>query len=280
MLLKVRSEISKKLNARKNALQALGAERDTTKQQSSYLLNIMMAFQEITTEALRTNYGANDIFDEDEDLRLATVLVNRNETFSDDITQWGHEYSFTSAVDTAKIPGSIVKEEKGEEKKEVGKGGVSVRKKDNLPELEDILYDQETVPRSSDEDILSWIEKLYRNSRGFEIGTFDSSFLPTIMKRQTTKWTSFALGYISDVIVTVHNFIVRVLKSVCPDDRVRRNLLSVFMDDLVNKYKKAVEGVEFLLHVERTGTLMTLNHYLNDNLEKRYVLLSVACESC
>lgn len=233
----------------------------------------MMEFQDTTTQALRTDYGANDLFDEDESLRLATILVNRNQKFSDDINQWGHEYRFASA-DMAKYPATTVKKEGEKEpegQKEATKGGVSVRKKESLSELEEILYHQRTVPKTSDEDILSWIEGLYRKSRGFEIGTFDPLFLSTVLKKQTTKWTCFALGYISDVIVMVHNFIVKVLERVCPDDGVRRNLLSVLMDDLLDKYKNAVGGVNFLLNVERTGTLMTHNHYLSDNLQKRYV---------
>ncbi|KAL1999666.1 hypothetical protein VTN02DRAFT_4193 [Thermoascus thermophilus] len=233
----------------------------------------MTEFQDTTTQALRTDYGANDLFDEDENLRLATILVNRNQSFSDDISQWGHEYRFASA-DMAKDPATAVKKEgenEQEGQKEATKGGVSVRKMESLPELEEILYDQRTVPKASDDDILSWIEGLYRKSRGFEIGTFDPLFLSTVLKKQTGKWTCFALGYVSDVIVMVHNFIMKVLEKVCPDDRVRRNLLWVLMDDLLDKYKNAVGGVNFLLNVERTGTLMTLNKHLSDNLQKRYV---------
>lgn len=88
------------------------------------------------------------------------------------------------------------------------------------------------------------------------------------MKAQSAKWTSLALGYISDVIVMVHGFILQLLQSICPDKRVRTNLLSVLRDDLFGRYQLAIEHVEFLLSAERAGTPMTQNHYFNDTLEK------------
>lgn len=57
------------------------------------------------------------------------------------------------------------------------------------------------------------------------MGTFNPALLSAIMKKQSTKWTVLALGYASDVIAMIHNFIVHVLERVCPDGRVRDNLL-------------------------------------------------------
>jgi hypothetical protein len=256
----VRAELSKKLKAKKDALQALGAERDTTKKQSDYLLEIITTFQEITSQALVTNY-ANDLFDENDDIRLMTALRNRNDVFKDDMADYGHEYSFASTgnyQNAFDLPSSIPWPETVETK---DIEHVVARKKKNLAELEDILYDQEILYPPCDEDILDWIEGLYRKSRGFEIGTFNPALLSTIMKKQSTKWTALALGYTSDVITMIHNFIVGVLERVCPDDRVRENLLSVLMGDLIKRYKEAERQIEFLLHVERVGTPMTLRDF-------------------
>ena len=106
------------------------------------------------------------------------------------------------------------------------------------------------------------------SSRGFELGTFDSSILATTMKVQTTKWAAIALGYISDIATIVHRFIDRVLQSICSEAQVKSELLSALMDGLTERYHKAIDQVRFLLDVERTGTPMTLNHYFNDTLEK------------
>ena len=87
------------------------------------------------------------------------------------------------------------------------------------------------------------------------------------MKLQSTKWTSIALGYISDIVTLVHRFIDRALTKICPD--VKATLLSNLTEGLFERYSKAVGQVRFLLDVERAGTPITLNYYFNDNLENR-----------
>jgi predicted NBD/HSP70 family sugar kinase len=99
------------------------------------------------------------------------------------------------------------------------------------------------------------------------MGTFDPSLLVTMMREQSKKWKSIALGYISDVATHVHRFITNLLRLICPDARVLGGLISLLMDDLLEQYKKAVAQVEFVLQVELPKSV-TQNHYFNDNLEK------------
>jgi len=74
----------------------MGEERESTEQQSKYLLEIVSRFQRITENALHTNYGSQNVFDEEPDLRLATLVANRNAQFSDDFAAQGHVYGFMS----------------------------------------------------------------------------------------------------------------------------------------------------------------------------------------
>jgi hypothetical protein len=90
------------------------------------------------------------------------------------------------------------------------------------------------------------------------------------MKKQSVKWTGLALGYASDVVVITHAFITNLVALTCADEHVSRELLSILMDGLLERYTIALDQVRFLLHVERTGKPMTLNHYFNDNLQKWY----------
>lgn len=64
---------------------------------------------------------------------------------------------------------------------------VAVRVLDNTPDLEDFVHDQEIMEKPK-EGVLDWIETVYRESRGFELGTFSSSLLPVLMKKQAEKW--------------------------------------------------------------------------------------------
>lgn len=136
-----------------------------------------------------------------------------------------------------------------------------------MPDLEDLVHNMEinNVVTSKD-DINSWIEKQYRDSRGFEIRTFSFILLSTTIKQQSEHWTSITHGYIGDVVTMTHQFILKALEIACPDDWVRCNLMSVLMDKLLGQYRNVIDKVKFLLYVEWSGIPMTLNHYLNSNL--------------
>lgn len=245
------------------------------------MLGIMNLFQDMTRQALTTNYSSNDLFDSQTELRLATRIVNRNYIYSTDMTAWGHKYKFAGDCDGDDNSSDL--EVKPEDEKDVDDNlwasvrmaRLETRKVSDVPDLEDLFHNMEMNEVKTPRDhIRSWIDKQYRDSRGFEIGTFNFTLLSTTMKQQSDHWISITHGYISDVVTMTHKFIVKALEIACPDDRVRCNLMSILMDKLLGRYKSAIDKVNFLLHVERSGTPMTLNHYLNSNLKKRYLCLN------
>ena len=150
-----------------------------------------------------------------------------------------------------------------------GHGSKSVRYEENHAELEDIMQDDSLIPLPSLFGIKRWLEDVYKNSRGFELGTFDASLLRIIWKKQSANWEALALGYVDDIVSLVHSFTVDLLAKICKDPRARQGLYSVLLDQLTDRYKKSIEHTKFLLVVERSGTPMTTNHYFADNLEKR-----------
>ena len=122
-------------------------------------------------------------------------------------------------------------------------------------------------PRLS-ESILQWIEREYKSSRGFELGTFNPSILPTLFQELSTKWEELAGAYVTNVIATVHHFCNILLKRLCPEERVMIALWSLLIDELLQRYRKVVEHIQFLLRTERSGNLLTTNHYFNETLDK------------
>lgn len=66
----------------------------------------------------------------------------------------------------------------------------------------------------------------------------------------------------------VHDFTYKALAHVCPDEGVRSGLWSVLQEQLVDRYRAAVDHVGFIIRVERFGTPLTTNHYFNENLQK------------
>ncbi|KAJ5459231.1 Dynamin [Penicillium desertorum] len=274
----VRFEVIKRLKDTKNLLQSLGVQRETAEQQRRILLDIVSTFQEITQHALATNYGVNDVFDEDKDLRLATLVSLRNDVFSKNLAYWGHTYTFRSKPERPEdTDGSVDDREERrnnpantEKQRDIMQSRKTwdTTQNTSVADLEGILHASEPVEPSFKSGILPWIEEIYSNSRGFEIGTFNHTLLSTLMKKQSVKWPILARGYISDIISVVHAFICKGLEVVSKNTQISTNIMSLLMDDLVEKYKQAISTVEFLLRIEREGTPLTLNHYFNDNLEK------------
>ncbi|KAJ5291465.1 hypothetical protein N7478_000716 [Penicillium angulare] len=280
----VRSEVSKRLKECKKSLDRLGDERESPEQQSKYLLAIVAKFQRITENALHTNYGSQDAFDNERDLRLATLVANRNAQLAEDFESRGHVYTFKShshdddlenrqdppTSPTGTVANGMNNEEKEEEKEEEQEicHSVPSRKISICHDIEDVLRESQPIHGALTQGILPWIEDIYEASRGFELGTFNASILASVLKRQSSKWPNLAEGYICDVICMVHIFTRKALNVACGDPRRGEIILSLLMDDLLEKYRRALRMTEFLLRIEREGTPMTQNHYLNSNLQK------------
>ncbi|KAI9843392.1 MAG: hypothetical protein M1837_006418 [Sclerophora amabilis] len=269
---KVKLEINKRIKSCQQSLESFGPARETPADQRGYLLHIAMRFQELTSLALQANYGGADLFDKHPRLRLVTTVVKRNDVLSGVVEKQGHTFCFDSTesetVDDADGPKADSEEAVVDEHEAVDAiHDVEVRTTETHADLEDILHGQESLPRSERDGIFAWLEQVYQSSRGLDLGTFGSSLLAITMKSQSTKWNGLALGYISDIVTMVHNYIRGLLEIVCPDERVRVGLVSMLTDNLVEKYKKAFNHVNFLLEVERNGIPMTQNHGFSDNLE-------------
>lgn len=103
----------------------------------------------------------------------------------------------------------------------------------------------------------------------------------SIMKKQSSKWSSLAFGYISDIIMLVHRMVTDLLKEVTPDDNMRVAIESLLIGELRRRYREAISLTEFLIQVELEGNPATHNHYFNDTLEKWCVwnALCLFCEN-
>ena len=237
-----------------------------------------MEFQKLVVDALATNYGRHEMFKDHPSLRLVTTAVNRSEAMATMFAKDGHTYYFE---DEAKPPEYAPLDfdfiERFQQDQTEGgtipnqSGKLSVRQYSGRTAIDDLLPSTSDVAKPQRGKTFDWLRGVYRDSRGYEIGTVNPTLLASIMKEQARKWQDIALGYVADVIVLTHAFINDLLHEVCPTRRVREGILSLLMDQLCAKYKAAIEHVDFLLAVDLDGTPSTLNHYFNDNLQKWYV---------
>ena len=266
-------ELNSKLRSAQEALHALGPKRQTHMELSVYMIGLATQFQNISRQA--TCSGLSDIVDQDDTLRLATMAVNRSEMFATAIADNGHMFLFDSEQGT-KSSKRVIEDAfhfPDEDTKSPDKiKTIETRHHHDHPDIEDMTGEHRTAVTPAKKDgIAKWLEGVYLNSRGFELGSFDTSLLAVTLKHQAQKWKDFAFGYVSDVITLVHSFIMRVLKKVAPDDRVRDRVKEILLDKLRVKYGSALAHTEFLLRVELEGTPATLNGFFNDTLEKWYV---------
>ncbi|KAL8917694.1 MAG: hypothetical protein Q9172_005722 [Xanthocarpia lactea] len=260
----VRMDVVQQLQLNEKALKAMGRSRESKERQQRYLLDIADRFQTMTTQALEAHYYSDDAFDSRPSLKLATIVVERNENFSDDIWRHGHTMKFSQEATGDDLESLVDSDAESEE------GMIHTRYRQHPDELNELLYNT-LILAAPKEGIMDWIEEVYKCSRGFEIGTFDASLIPILWKKQSSNWDKLALGYISDIISAVHTYIWTLLCELCPDDKVARGLLSLIQDKLIERYNRGIDKTRSILQVEREP--MTYNHYLADNLKKWLVKL-------
>jgi hypothetical protein len=274
----VKHEIGKRLSEANKSFKTLGPERHTPAAQASYLTDLATRYLQLTMLSLQAKFGSDELFESLPSLRIAPSAMARTMVFETDMAQYGHTYIFSGADKgtqfMSEIHGISKKMElatrSGDELPLSSQAvGFEVRKEHGHPDVTEILQPQELLDRPNDGDIELWLRTVYETSRGFELGTFDASILATTMKKQSSKWIDISLGYASDVIVLVHRFITTAITAIVPDDLMACSLLDIMQDRLQYQYKRAIEQVNFLLHIELRGTPLTTNHYFNDNLEKR-----------
>ncbi|EEP80954.1 predicted protein [Uncinocarpus reesii 1704] len=274
---KVKIELTKRLQVQRKTLEALGDDRTSPEKQTRFLIDIATKYQALVSQALSSDYGSETIFYQHDELRVATAVMQRADTFSDHMENWGHRFYFApkSLGETCEPedsdfgllsppPDDLTSQGTKLARKS---HTLNVRTKETPADLDDILYSPEDVSKPLG-GISDWLKTTYQESRGFELGTFGSSLLPTLVHKQSENWKDLALGFVSDTIAMVHCFLVKLLKHLCPNERVASGLLSALSDDLGRRYRRSLKHVSFLLDVETKENPLTLNHYFNDSLQK------------
>lgn len=192
---KVRSELSVKLKEHESDLKSMGQSRSTEAEQRIYVGNIAAQFAQIKNYGLDAYYTRHKIF-ENEDLKLITRIREINEGFGKVLYEKGHTRKFfeygkervSEPFETDDTDDGISDATSQED--HVKRGDLYSQMTFAIPLLgesdlmDDILYDPYCCSQPQEEDILTYIEKEYLTSRGYEIGTV-SSFQPKNTPRLT-----------------------------------------------------------------------------------------------
>lgn len=276
----LRKDVSKRLTDCQRELEGLGPARQTEQEQRLFLSTMARHLQQLVQAALEARYSNHSEFEEKDELRLITRILYLTEMFSDDFGKKAHLRYFErpgpslSENDSEEDDSDDEEDDSGHEEKSTWtnvskRQGNNSREKFDLEELivleniisEDIRFDD------PEDGIMVWIEGLYLRSRSIDLGTFGGSILSSAFKEQSSKWRGMTKVYVSKVIISIHCFLIIALKILCTDSRIREEIWSSILDDVLNRYKMAMEQAMFLVSVERDKRPYTLNHYFNENLQ-------------
>lgn len=162
----------------------LGTKRDTGDEQANYLIKLASQYQGIATNALAANYWSHDAFEKEPALRIATLVVERNELLSCHFQACGHEYKFEAKDAEEESSTSWSKIVKCGVGKELDtKWQVSDFEAEHY-DINDLLPENFIIATPASQGILQWLKQVYTSSRGFVLGTFDPSLLIATMHGQ------------------------------------------------------------------------------------------------
>ena len=193
-----------------------------------------------------------------EDLRLPTLVADRCDLFVKEIQRNGHVVKFDLATEA-----EGEKDDTGRNEYDVHDIIEVEEKHKQIPgydELDELMTTPAISPPPDHNQVKKWIEEEYRASRGYDLEIMDPSMLPLLWQTQSQSWDFITRNFINDIISYVHHFFCTLLMEVCPDTRTRDALLKRMMDEMLGRYWRAIEHVNFILKMERFGTLITKNH--------------------
>ncbi|PWY67226.1 hypothetical protein BO94DRAFT_503828, partial [Aspergillus sclerotioniger CBS 115572] len=257
-------------------LDHLGPARQTEHEQRAYLSGIARRFQNLARAARDAHYSDDKAFEQSE-FRLLTHIVNLSDLFSSVFQEKAHLRCFEHP---ALATDDSVQSESGSEPTDAGKetkdwARLNAKQREtyesldpgHFPELEHIIS-RGTGTEDPGSGVKDWIEELYLNSRGLDLGTFGGTILSSAFKEQTIKWEPMTREYISNTIMVVHRFLCMALGKACANRQLYDRVWSSILEDLLERYKTAMSQALFLLSVERNRRPYTLNNSFSDILQK------------
>ena len=267
-------DIRRRMEKLEQQLVIIGPVRQTAYQQRNYLINVASKFREIAMKAIDAYYSRDQCFEIDDIFRLATLVMEMNQNFSETVHKKGFTRAF-SKVPAAGIP-STAPPDPGDDRTpdrdtdSRSSAELPIPETESLkyPELRSIMAQTEPVPEAAKDDIMKWIAYKYKRSKGFEIGTTNPSLMPSLFAEQSRAWGFHARSHVMKVINKIHHFNHEVLRYCCNDDRLCERLWEKLIQPLLPSYEKALQQASFLAEIERHGNLMTMNHYFAENVRK------------
>jgi len=268
----LRREITEMQAECQREIDSLGPARPSEREQRNYLCGIAERFEDYRRGAIDAKYAYYDFFDKS-DVRLITGLVNLTVAFGHLFQLHGHVHKFQD-VGRTEPEIEVFLGEDGPEPSPIelreslrnvlATCGTDI--KDEFPELGDLVTDQTEID-SPEDGIMEWIKTLHIQSRGMDLGTFSPDLLSSVFGEQSRPWDKMVRVYMGEVVRLIHHFMTKALHAVCSDDEITKNIWSIILDPVLQRYRAGLDQAVLLVEVERRQRPFTLNGSFNEEVQ-------------
>ncbi|KAK4202445.1 P-loop containing nucleoside triphosphate hydrolase protein [Triangularia verruculosa] len=255
---KLRKDVTDMLRVAEKERDDLGPARQDESEQRSFLSTMAGKFQELVTAGIEARYSKYAAFDDSVHLRLITQVVFLADRFSQEFKSKAARRSFDSDADACEDFGVDDDDQGAAEARETLEFAVEDLSLEDFPELDGIITDDDDFGYPED-GIMDWITNLHLQSRGMELGTFSDAVWTSAWREQSSKWSAMSRAFASRVIMVVQRFITQAMNIVCVDKEVRETLWACLQEEVLWRYKKTTDFLEYLISVERDLNPYTLN---------------------
>lgn len=264
-------DVRSKLAECETELSKLGVSRSNSEEQRSYLLAAGQSFQSICKAALDgtcdgTFFGELSSHDAPSlGKRLRSIVQNLNQSFANDMRQYGHYRAITDGED------SMFKGQRPTN------GTFSFGNNTQaVPTKSATTSEDKSSKGSSHRQVFvtskqhtDWLKALLIESRGCELpGQFNPLLVKYLFHDQSKLWPQKAERHVIEVVKVVKYFVDRLVNHVM-DKQTASNLkvywLNAKLDDLTTAAKQALAR----LCNDRARHPITYNHYCTDNLQNQ-----------
>jgi hypothetical protein len=270
----LRNEISEKLAECQRDLDRLGPLRPNEKEQRSYLHAIAKQFESLKGGAIAAHYSTYELF-ERRSTRLVNVLVNLTGEFNEWFRQNGQMRHFRGPESQTCEPQLLAEPVRRASTPSTDTASVDLRTylrdyleecgvviNDEYPELA-TLSTEDTDVEDPQHGIMKWIEALYLQSRGMDLGTFNTDLLSAAFAEQSRQWDKMVKVYMGEVLRLIHHFMTEALDAVCADNEIARDIWAVILAPVLERYEAGMKQATLLVHTERCQPPFTLNPSFN-----------------
>ncbi len=251
----IRKEIDDHYSQVDQRLKQLGPSRQSNQQQLQFLIKLAGCFQKNVDDSLTGRYfrpGKHPT-------KLRMHVQMANDAFSRRMHDQGHYYKFQqTSMSLDDISTAITDNTASENTASDGE-----KYAEGFEEEEDLDVG------GSDQNIYSVIKTMYISSRGTELpGLVNPSVLEALFRTQTIRWGSIAKEYVWGVAEMIRKCNAALFVQLPADEGLKAKVLVRLQTAMDASFTAAVTDLNRILTDERTGPLMTNNHYFADNLAK------------